>query len=98
MAFACVHSYNMLLNLTRVEGADPEFMMQRSFHQFQAQKAAPGMKQALEEREGKLASMAIDGEEDLSTYHQLLEQLEITRLVSRWRWCWDRCALIVPIA
>ena len=27
--------YNMLLNLTRVEEADPQYMIARSFHQFQ---------------------------------------------------------------
>ncbi len=33
--------YNMLLNLLRVEDADPEYMMSRSFHQFQANRSAP---------------------------------------------------------
>jgi len=32
--------YNMLLNLMRVEGADPDYMIQRSFHQFQKDRAA----------------------------------------------------------
>jgi len=32
--------YNMLLNLLRVEGADPDYMIQRSFHQFQKDRAA----------------------------------------------------------
>lgn len=30
--------YNMLLNLLRVEGANPEYMIQRSFYQFQQDK------------------------------------------------------------
>lgn len=31
--------YNMLLNLLRVEEADPTYMIKRSFHQFQALRA-----------------------------------------------------------
>ena len=38
--------YNMLLNLLRVEGADPEYVMARSFRQFQQNRAAPKLKQS----------------------------------------------------
>ncbi len=30
--------YNMLLNLLRVEGVDPEYLIKKSFHQFQSDK------------------------------------------------------------
>ena len=33
--------YNMLLNLMRVEDADPQRIMTKSFHQFQSERAAP---------------------------------------------------------
>ena len=34
--FSAFHlGYNMLINLLRLEGADPDYMIQRSFHQFQ---------------------------------------------------------------
>lgn len=33
--------YNMLLNLLRVEDIDPEFMLRRSFHQFQHERGIP---------------------------------------------------------
>lgn len=36
--------YNMVLNLLRVEDADPEFMIRSSFHQFQAEGKVPQMK------------------------------------------------------
>lgn len=40
--FSSFHiGYNMLLNLMRVEGADPEYMIRRSFLQFQANLSAP---------------------------------------------------------
>ncbi len=36
--------YNMLLNLLRVEEADPEFVMARSFRQFQQNRTAPKLR------------------------------------------------------
>lgn len=33
--------YNMLLNLLRVEGVDPEYLIKKSFHQFQSDKYLP---------------------------------------------------------
>lgn len=33
----------MLLNLLLVEEADPEYVIERSFHQFQAGRAAPAI-------------------------------------------------------
>ena len=39
--------YNMLLNLLRVEGGDPERMMALSFHQFQNERAAPALAAAV---------------------------------------------------
>lgn len=36
-------SYNMLLNMLRVEDADPDFLVKSSFHQFQQEAAAPAL-------------------------------------------------------
>lgn len=36
-------SYNMLLNMLRVEDADPEFLVKCSFHQFQQEASAPAL-------------------------------------------------------
>ena len=33
--------YNMLLNLLRVEGFSPEYLLKRSFHQYQTSKSLP---------------------------------------------------------
>uniref|UniRef100_A0A0G4HZ21 Helicase C-terminal domain-containing protein n=1 Tax=Chromera velia CCMP2878 TaxID=1169474 RepID=A0A0G4HZ21_9ALVE len=46
-------SFNMLLNLLRVEGADPHYMIARSFHQFQRFKRAVTLKE--EHRKATLA-------------------------------------------
>jgi ATP-dependent RNA helicase DOB1 len=36
-------SYNMLLNLMRVEDVDPEYLLRASFHQFQREEEAPAL-------------------------------------------------------
>lgn len=36
-------SYNMLLNMLRVEDADPDFLVKSSFHQFQQEASAPAL-------------------------------------------------------
>jgi ATP-dependent RNA helicase DOB1 len=38
-------TYNMVLNLLRVDGINPEFMLQRSFHQFQSYTSVPPLLQ-----------------------------------------------------
>ena len=36
-------TYNMLLNLLRVEGADPDYLVRSSFHQYQQEADAPAL-------------------------------------------------------
>lgn len=36
-------SYNMLLNMLRVEDADPDFLVKSSFHQYQQEASAPAL-------------------------------------------------------
>ena len=36
-------TYNMVLNLLRVEEVNPEIMLEKSFHQFQNYASVPGM-------------------------------------------------------
>ena len=48
--FSTFHlSYNMLVNLMRVEGIDPNYIIKRSFHQFQSERQVPQMKKKLKE-------------------------------------------------
>jgi ATP-dependent RNA helicase DOB1 len=35
--------YNMLLNLIRMEEIDPEYLLKKSFHQFQTQEKKPAL-------------------------------------------------------
>jgi ATP-dependent RNA helicase DOB1 len=69
----------MLLNLMRIEDADPERMMQFSFHQFQNEKAAPAMEVELKKLEDELSSMNIQHEEQLAEYFELCAAMEEVR-------------------
>lgn len=57
--------YNMLLNLIRVEEADPQYMIARSFHQFQALSAAPQMQQQLTAWRAAHDAIALDDEKQV---------------------------------
>lgn len=67
--------YNMLLNLLRVEGVDPEMLIKRSFHQFQSDKALPGLEQRLAELRQRHGEMKIANEEAVRDYYDIRVQL-----------------------
>lgn len=55
--FSMFHlSYNMLVNLLRVDGIEPEYIIKRSFHQFQCENSVPAMKEKLRELHEKFIS------------------------------------------
>jgi len=49
--------YNMLLNLIRIEGTSPDYMIQRSFHQFQKDRDALAMHEKRRDLETELSSI-----------------------------------------
>jgi ATP-dependent RNA helicase DOB1 len=57
--------YNMLLNLLRVEGANPEQMMALSFHQFQNEQAAPALEALMAEKEAEREGIEVAEEADV---------------------------------
>ena len=59
----------MVLNLLRVEEVNPEFMMERSFHQFQNYSNIPKLYQNAKDLEGKVASISIGKSTFFSKYH-----------------------------
>ncbi|RYH22910.1 RNA helicase [archaeon] len=65
-------SYNMVLNMMRVEGADPEKLIKCSFHQFQQELNAPGLLRKAAEIEEKARSMEVPDEEMVVQYNNLL--------------------------
>ncbi|KAJ5610380.1 hypothetical protein N7510_007099 [Penicillium lagena] len=68
--------YNMILNLMRVEGISPEFMLQRCFKQFQNTGSVVGLEKELRELEEKKANMTISDEGTIRDYYELREQLD----------------------
>ncbi|CAF0782847.1 unnamed protein product [Didymodactylos carnosus] len=69
-------TYNMVLNLLRVEGINPEFMLERSFYQFQHFSSIPGLYEKLKSCEKQYDALAIDREEEVARYYKLKKKLE----------------------
>ncbi|KAK9356228.1 rRNA-processing arch domain-containing protein [Lipomyces doorenjongii] len=69
-------SYNMILNLMRVEGISPEFMLERCFFQFQNTSQVPLLTGELMLLTAKFNDMKIEEEETIAEYYDLKEQLE----------------------
>lgn len=79
--------YNMILNLMRVEGISPEYMLKKSFYQLQNAAAVPVLEQQQHELEARHAAMAVDDEYLVKEYYDLKQQLvrlqgDITRVVT----------------
>ncbi|TDH64991.1 hypothetical protein CCR75_000217 [Bremia lactucae] len=67
--------YNMLLNLMRVEDADPEYMIKQSFHQFQNEQAAPALEEELARMQEEKNQLVIKNEEEVAQYYYLSRSL-----------------------
>merc|ERR1711939_1252810 len=67
--------YNMILNLLRVEGISPEFMLERCFFQFQNAASVTGLEKELAELEQKRADMVIDQESEIKEYYDLRQNI-----------------------
>ncbi|CAH8497985.1 unnamed protein product [Dicrocoelium dendriticum] len=62
---------NMLLNLLRVEEINPEYMMERSFCQFQNYASLPEMYRELNELRASYESITLEDEDSVESYHQI---------------------------
>ena len=58
-------NYNMIINLLRVEGIEPEYIIKRSFHQFQSERAVPSLKSKVQELNQKLMLYKFENESKL---------------------------------
>ncbi|SMQ55940.1 unnamed protein product [Zymoseptoria tritici ST99CH_3D7] len=67
--------YNMILNLMRVEGISPEFMLERCFYQFQNAASVNGLEKQLVELEQKRLDMIIPNEGEVKEYYDLRQAL-----------------------
>ena len=70
----------MLLNMLRVQGANPEFLVRSSFHQYQQESAAPALEKEATELEDAAREVTIEGgkegEAEVAEYYAWNNQLE----------------------
>lgn len=69
-------TYNMVLNLLRVEEINPEYMLERSFFQFQNQSSIPELYKQVQNKQNELAKLKISEEHSVASYHHIREQLD----------------------
>ncbi|KAJ2113779.1 ATP-dependent RNA helicase mtr4, partial [Coemansia sp. RSA 788] len=69
-------SYNMILNLMRVETFTPQFMLERSFYQFQTHAEIPKLEARAEELQAEVAVMRIEDEPAVKRFYDLRTQLD----------------------
>ncbi|CAL53584.1 Helicase, C-terminal [Ostreococcus tauri] len=69
-------NYAMILNLMRVEGADPESLIQSSFAQFQNDRALPGIEAKIVEIEKERDAVHIEDENAVDEYVKLQDGLD----------------------
>lgn len=69
--------YNMILNLMRVEGISPEFMLERCFYQFQNTASVSGLERELQGLETQKSEMSIPDETTIKDYYDLRKQLDV---------------------
>ncbi|BFZ16879.1 hypothetical protein BsWGS_19918 [Bradybaena similaris] len=68
-------TYNMVLNLLRKE-ITPEYMLERSFYQFQNSAAIPELLEKLQKKESAYKALDIDDEDSISAYYHIQQQLD----------------------
>lgn len=68
-------TYNMVLNLLRVEEINPEYMMERSFFQFQNYAAIPQYLEKLKVLQNEYNEIEIPRESEIGTYYKIRQQL-----------------------
>ncbi|ORY47189.1 rRNA-processing arch domain-domain-containing protein, partial [Leucosporidium creatinivorum] len=69
--------YNMILNLMRVEGLTPEYMLERCFYQFQNTASVPHLEDELRALDQNKNDIVIPDEDNIADYYELRQQLDI---------------------
>ncbi|KAJ3183867.1 ATP-dependent RNA helicase mtr4 [Geranomyces variabilis] len=69
-------TYSMILNLLRIEGISPEYILERSFIQFQACARIPELERELHIHESRLEQLVIPREDQVQEYYQIRQQLD----------------------
>ena len=66
----------MLLNLLRVENADPEYLISKSFFQHQNELVAPRIQKEIEDLEAKRDAIHVENEKTIFTVYQMRQAAE----------------------
>ncbi|XP_035165712.1 exosome RNA helicase MTR4 [Oxyura jamaicensis] len=87
-------TYNMVLNLLRVEEINPEYMLEKSFYQFQHYRAIPGVVEKVNKLEEQYNKIAIPNEENVVIYYKIRQQLaklgrEIEEYIHKPKYCFQ---------
>lgn len=69
--------YNMILNLMRVEGISPEFMLEHCFYQFQNTSGVSGLETDLQNLQTERDGFEIPDEAIIKDYYDLRKQLDL---------------------
>ncbi|KAK1224941.1 ATP-dependent RNA helicase mtr4, partial [Marasmius sp. AFHP31] len=67
--------YSMIMNLMKVEGISPEYMLERCFHQFQNNAGLPKLEDELQAEEQFKNSIIVPDEDRVTEYHGYRQQL-----------------------
>ncbi|XP_050354399.1 exosome RNA helicase MTR4 [Nymphalis io] len=70
-------TYNMVLNLLRVEEINPEYMLERSFFQFQNQAAIPDLIDKMKAKQKELDRVSVSDEHAVAAYCGTRAQLDL---------------------
>ncbi|PFH51650.1 hypothetical protein AMATHDRAFT_58791 [Amanita thiersii Skay4041] len=68
--------YNMVLNLMKVEGVSPEYMLSRSFFQFQSSAGIPKLEEELRSEDEAKSLITIPDEPLVAEYYEYRQQLD----------------------
>ncbi|CAH7666284.1 rRNA-processing arch domain-domain-containing protein [Phakopsora pachyrhizi] len=68
--------YNMILNLMRVEGVSPEYMLERCFFQFQSHANLPVLENEIRELQKLRSKIVVHNEDMVQEYCELEKRLE----------------------
>ncbi|KAG0140493.1 hypothetical protein CROQUDRAFT_674629 [Cronartium quercuum f. sp. fusiforme G11] len=69
--------YNMILNLMRVEGVSPEYMLEKCFYQFQSSTNIPVLENEIRGLQAARSEILVPEETSVKEYYDLRQQLDI---------------------
>ncbi|KAI8055634.1 ATP-dependent RNA helicase DOB1 [Syncephalis plumigaleata] len=73
-------SYNMILNLMRVEEISPEYMLERCFYQFQSNASVPALEEEQHALEIARDNIQVEDEALVAEYYDIRQQIEAFKL------------------